>query len=393
MLCAAGEGFANPAPVSSPPPPLALSGAAHARCHRRSAHRAGQVRTRRVIEKSLNLGRNLHASGSRRYQQSRGRGGGQRKEQKRNTHPVPRASPPVQRDRLVKVFLIVVTLQGEDRVRELFPLQGPGRTLAVMLRVQRERTRGFSASASRMVRPGEERGKGHEGERGSPHGRFPVFEGLDEDRDCGDVTVLFRVHRVVVERGGVLDEGRERMREAQVDDRFRVSLDDLRRRREGGSAGGHGPHPVGVASSRLTGDLLDLGAQGAVEAAADDADQGDVAFPRAVRELDEAFGIIDVDGKDERVRAQVSQAVEGLDEGVAADVRVEFSEEADDLLGPRATDAVLLEEEVCADVGCVGDLVVDDCELADACERALGRGERASVERRASAGGSGARAG
>ena len=49
------------------------------------------------------------------------------------THPVPRPGPPVQRHGLVKVFFVGLTLEGEDRVGELFALGRAVRTLAAML--------------------------------------------------------------------------------------------------------------------------------------------------------------------------------------------------------------------------------------------------------------------
>lgn len=66
------------------------------------------------------------------------------------------------------------------------------------------------------------------------HGRFPLFEGLDEDGDGRDMTVLLRIHGGIVERGSVLDERGEGVRKAEVDDRFRVGLDDCA---EGGNSG------------------------------------------------------------------------------------------------------------------------------------------------------------
>ena len=56
---------------------------------------------------------------------------------------------------------------------------------------------------------------------------------------------------------------------------------------------------------KRTGDFLDLGAEGAVEAASLDFDQGHVPFPREVCEADELVRVLDVDGEDERVRAEV----------------------------------------------------------------------------------------
>ncbi len=54
----------------------------------------------------------------------------------------------------------------------------------------------------------------------------PGLEGLDEDDDGRDVAVLLRVHRAEVERVGVLDQRREGRVHAQVNQAFRVSLDN-----------------------------------------------------------------------------------------------------------------------------------------------------------------------
>ena len=90
-------------------------------------------------------------------------------------------------------------------------------------------------------------------------------------------------------------------------------------------------------------------------------------FPREVCEADELVRVLDVDGEDERVRAEICEVVEGLDEGRAVDVRVEFDEELDDLVGAREADTVLVEEKVGADVGCVCDFGIEDGKVTDAC--------------------------
>ena len=90
-------------------------------------------------------------------------------------------------------------------------------------------------------------------------------------------------------------------------------------------------------------------------------------MPREVCEADELVRILDVDCEDERVGPKVVEVVEGLDEGDALDVRVEFDEELYDLFGSREADAVLVEEEVGADVGSVCDLGIENCKVSDAC--------------------------
>jgi len=128
--------------------------------------------------------------------------------------------------------------------------------------------------------------------------------------------VLRRVHGGVVERVGVRDEGRERVRQTQVDDRLGVRLDDcvrsacdsisvcLRRNAQGGTERGR--------SERRTGDLLDLGPERRIEARALDLDERDGLVPRGVGQGEELGGRLDVDGQDVRVGRQVGQGREGL---------------------------------------------------------------------------------
>lgn len=139
------------------------------------------------------------------------------------THPrlCPRAAE--ERHGLVKVLLVALPLERRDAVHELFALLGPRRTAAVVLCVG-----SFPLSALGPIAESGRTGRYDAAGKGT-HRRLPFLERLDQDDDGGDVRVRGRVHRRIVVRVGVLDERRERVREAEIDDGFRMRLDDCAR--------------------------------------------------------------------------------------------------------------------------------------------------------------------